>query len=123
MNFQTWLTENTTLSERTILNYSRAIDRFLDRYDEVTIENINSFISKTNRNTRTTYVKYAFRYYLIFIGKEKEYEKVVKIKIKPRKKSGTYLSNDELLYIISNIEDETYSLVALLQYITGKFQE
>ncbi|MHA1302758.1 MAG: tyrosine-type recombinase/integrase [Candidatus Heimdallarchaeaceae archaeon] len=119
MNFQTWLTENTTLSERTILNYSRTIDRFLDRYDEVTIENINNFISKVNRNTRTTYIKYAFKYYLVYIGKDDEYVKVVKIKIKPRKKTGTYLENNILLNIVFNIEDEIYRLVALLQYITG----
>jgi len=119
MKFKTWLTENTTLGERTILNYSRAIDRFLDKYNKVTIENINRFISKINRNTRTTYVKYAFRYYLTFIGKDKEYEKVVKIKTKPRKKSGNYLPNDELLNIVFNIEDKIYRLVALLQYLTG----
>jgi len=119
MNFKTWLTENTTLSERTILNYSRTIDRFLDRYDEVTIDNINSFISNINRKTRTTYIKYAFSHYLRFIGKDKEYERVVKIKMKPRKKSGNYLSNDELLDIVFNIDDEIYRLVALLQHITG----
>ena len=40
-----YLRDNTTLKDRTILNYVRTIDRFLDKYPEPTIENINKFMS------------------------------------------------------------------------------
>jgi len=118
-SFQNWLSDNTTLGERTILNYSRTIERFFDEYNDPSIENINKFISKINRNTRTTYIKYAFKYYLEFMGRFDDYKRVVGIREKPKKNNGVYLSNDELLNIVRNIEDETYRLVALLQYITG----
>lgn len=119
MEFHQWLSDNTTLGERTILNYVRTIDRFLDEYGQPTIENINNFISTTNRRTRTTYVKYAFRYYLEFIGKPEDYKKLVGVKSKPRKKTGVYISNESLMSIVSNIENETYRMVALIQYLTG----
>lgn len=119
MKFRQWLSDNTTLGERTILNYVRTIDRFLDKYEYPTVENINNFISTTNRTTRTTYVKYAFRYYLKFIGKPDDYKKLVGVKSKPKKKKGVYISNLEQMKIVSNIENETYRMVALIQYLTG----
>jgi integrase len=117
--FQEWLRNNTTLMERTILNYTRTMERFFSEHNELTVENINKFITSHTRNTRTYYIKYAFRFYLIFSGKPEMYRDIVKVKERPKKKAGIYLSKEELIDIVNNIDSIRYRFVALIQYLTG----
>lgn len=117
--FENWLRNNTTLKERTIINYRRTIERFFDGYRQPTVKNMNEFISRINRTTMTTYIKYAFKYYLRYIEKEEDYKNLVGVRVKPRKKEGVYIPKDDLLNIVMNIENRTYRLVALIQYLTG----
>lgn len=119
MNFKEWLKDNSPLMERTIIMYSRTINRFLSSYDNVDLQNINKFVTDSFRNKRSCYVKYAFKYYLEFINKEEMYKKIVPVKVSPVKKEGVYLPSKKLFKIVNGIKDETFRIVALLQYITG----
>lgn len=117
--FGNYLRNNTTIKERTILNYVRAVRRFHEKFDEANVEDINKFISGINRRTSITLVKYAFKYYLEFLGKGEDYKKLVGVRVKPRKNDGVYLPDDILINIVNNIENENYRFVARIQYLTG----
>jgi len=104
---------------RTISLYERTISFFNSEYDEPTIENINKFVTDSFRINRSYYMKYAFRTYLEYLGRAEEYTKIVKIKTKPAKREGCYLSNSEIINIILGIDDEKFMHVALAQFLTG----
>lgn len=117
--FREWLRNNTDLMERTILNYDRTIDRFHSHFFDPTVENINRFISQSTKESTSYYVKYAFKHYLEYIGKPEIYKMLVKIKQKPRKKKGCYISEDNIKRIINNITNPVHRAVAIVQYLTG----
>ncbi len=105
--------------ETTVKLYSRTVKRFLNEYGEPTLENINRFVSDSFRERNSNYVKYSFKFYLKFIGKEEIYKEIVPVKTTPRKKHGIYLSQQELLQIVKGIQPLTYRIVALVQLCTG----
>ncbi|MHA1874034.1 MAG: hypothetical protein ACTSVB_07960 [Candidatus Heimdallarchaeaceae archaeon] len=119
MSFKKWLKDNSALMERTIILYNRTVNRFLREYGEVSLETLNKFVTNSFRNKRSCYVKYAFRYYLKFIGKEELYKQIVPVKVSPVKKEGVYLPAEKLFKIVNGIQEETFRMVALLQCITG----
>lgn len=111
--FLNYLRTQTSLNERSIKFYYWVIKNFLAKYKEPTIENINARI----REYPAT--KFAFYHYLRFLGRENDYNKLIKTKPKPKEKKGVYLQKEILMKIISSIPDEKYRMVALLQYLTG----
>lgn len=126
LDFKDWMRTNTELSEGSINVYVRAINLFQRRYDHLTEHNINDFISKGFRNRRSYYMKYAFKYFLKYKGFEEDdegtpllFNKIVKVKIKPRKKLGVYVKEDMIKKIIYGIKVEKFRDIATLQYATG----
>lgn len=117
--FGNWLREHTSLLESTIDSYTRVIRRFLEGYGEVTLDNINKFVSDSFRNKRSGYVKYAFREYLRAVGQYDLYGQVVKVRHKPRKKHGTFIPQEDLLRIVNKTNPEAYRIVAMIQMCTG----
>lgn len=118
--FKDWLKNNTPLLERSVNLYSRTINRFLSEYPDPSIDNINKFISESVRIKYSFYVKYAFKFFLKFLGREDDYKNIVKVKSKPTKKAGCYVSKDILESIVNGIDDPIYRTVALIQFVTGK---
>ena len=117
--FQDWMKNKYNLMERTLLSYRRVIERFFVEYDEPTIENINKFITSSTEKSNSFYIKYAFRYYLEFIGKGDDYKLIKKIKQRPRKRVGVYVDSVKLVNLVNAIENPTHRVVAIIQYLTG----
>jgi integrase len=117
--FEDWLRNNTFLLERTIRLYVRTIERFKRLFGNPTIENINRFIIESTKERRSYYVKYVFRLYLKYLGREEDYPKLVKVRQKAKKRIGCYLAKEEIMRIIDLMTDKTYRIVALIQFLTG----
>lgn len=111
--------KNTKLLPRSISLYERTLRRFLDIYPDARVDDINAFVSESFRDKRSVYVKYAFKYFLEFQGRKKDYPKIVQVRTKPRVKKGIYISSGEIWKIINNIRDEKYRMVAIIQHLTG----
>lgn len=117
--FKEYLRNQLGLSELSIALYMRTVKRFLLKYKDPTIENINKFIIESAKNKTSYYTKFVFKHFLKYLGREQDYLKLVKVKQKSPMKRGVYLNKDELKQIIFSIPDETYRMVALIQYATG----
>lgn len=118
--FKEWLRKNTNLAESSIQLYGRTILNYLTIYDdEISLSNINDFVSKSFREKNCTYKKFAFRKYLEYIKKPSLYEKIVPVKTPPRKKMGKYLPKNMILKIIHNIRGDKFQDIAMLQFATG----
>lgn len=124
--YKEWLRSNTKLSENSISLYARTANAYFREHQELTLENINSYITRSFRQKNSNYVKYSFRPLLEFMGFElddegqpKLYKRLVKVKQRPRKKHGNYFSSKIVLQIISKIEKEELRDIARLQYATG----
>lgn len=117
--FREWLRNNTNLLDGSINLYVRTIKHFFREHQEVNKDNLNKFISDSFRDSNSFYVKYAFKHYLKFINRKSLYEGLVEVKIKPRKKLGTYLPERMIRKIILNIHKDPFMDIALLQYATG----
>ncbi|RLE45206.1 hypothetical protein DRJ16_00070 [Candidatus Woesearchaeota archaeon] len=110
---------NTTLLPRSIDLYARTIQRFLREFKEASVENANKFIAKSFREKRSYYVKYAFMHYFKYLGREEDYKKLIKTRLKPKKKKGCFLRKEELERIAFSLPTEEYRMVAIIQYLTG----
>ena len=112
-DFQNYLKTQTSLSESSVKFYCWIIKNFLAEYKEASIENMNARI----REYPTT--KFAFEHYLNFLGRKNEIHNLIKVKHRPAEKEGVYLPQEEILKIVQAIPDNTYKVVALLQFLTG----
>lgn len=131
MNFDTykykeWLRSNTKLSENSISLYGRTAQAYFKEHSELTLENINFYVTKSFREKSSLYVKYSFKPLLEFMGFELDtdgiptmYKRVVAVKQKPRKKHGKYLPAKMIRQIIEEISNEELRDIAELQYATG----
>lgn len=120
IGFRDWLRNNTNLLPSSINLYIRTINNYLNEYDdEIKIDFINEFVAESFRNKKSVYMKYAFKYYLEYIGKTDLYSKITKVKLKARKNPGKYIPDSLIKKIIFNIDDEIYRDIAMLQYATG----
>lgn len=118
--FRLWLYGNTTLKASTINLYVRTINAYLEKYNgEINIVWMNEFITDSFRKTNSPYKKYSFKFFLKFLKKSNFYEKLVKVKEKPRKNPGKYISDDMVKNIIKHIKKEKYRDIAVIQYATG----
>jgi len=124
--YKEWLRRNTKLSENSLSLYARTSIAYFREYSELTLENINAYVSKSFRKSNSNYVKYSFRPLLEYMGFElddkgvpKIYRRVVQVRQKPRKKHGTYLPAKMIRQIISKIAKEEIRDIATLQYATG----
>ena len=111
--FENYLKTQTNLSTLSIKLYVRYLRHFLLKYKEPTVENMNLAIKENPGK------KACFKHFLTFLGRVNDYKMLIKTKPKPKLKEGIYLSKEELKQIVFSIPDETYRIVALLQYCTG----
>lgn len=119
--FKDWMRSHTSLQEGSILLYARTISRFDDEYggNEVTEESLNCFVADSFRGKNSGYAKYAFKYYLEWLGMPELYKKIVKVRSNPRRKLGTFLPEGTINKLILNIADDKYKDIATLQFATG----
>lgn len=118
--FKVWMYGNSTLKPGSINLYCRTIQAYLEKYNgEINVIWINEFITDSFRKNNSPYKKYAFKFYLKYLNKSYFYEKLVKVKEKPRINPGKYVSDDIVKSIIKNIKKEKYRDVAVIQYATG----
>ena len=118
-DFKTWLIENTSLSESSILLYVRTIKHYFRHNSEISVEKFNKYISDRFREKRSYYVKYAFKYYLKYKGNKNIYSDLVSVRTQPKLKHGTYLPNNIINRIINNIPEKLYRTIGIIQYATG----
>ena len=114
----TWLNNNTNLATSSIKLYVRTIRKFC-KHNDLTQDNLNSYIANSFREVRSYYVVYALKYFLRYSKKEKYIKNLLKPKRRPRKKQGIYLPKNLIKKIILNIKNDIYSDMAMLQYTTA----
>lgn len=120
LDYKDWLRTNTSLGENSISLYARTANAFFREYDELTLESINAYVSRSFREKNSNYVKYSFKPLLEYKGMDPElYKKIVKVKQRPRKKHGNYLGLDIINKIIDNIKREEYRDITRLQLAMG----
>lgn len=118
--YESYLRKNTNLMEGSIILYLRTARNFLSLYNqEINEKNLNEFVSEGFRAKNCFYLKYALKHLLAFSGNKKLYNKIVKIKVNPKKRMGVYLSEDMVKNIIRNISDDKFQDIATLQFATG----
>ena len=111
--------ENQNLLASTAKVYWRAIQELTNAYDDnPTIEQINSFIVKKN-NSRQPHVKYAICHFLKLIGREDDYMKLTKAKLRNPIRQRNFMTKERAMEIINNIENGRHKLIAKLQINTG----
>lgn len=114
-NFEEWMNNNTSLLPRSKSQYLKIIKMFLRSYDGITIDNINKFL----REKHGHFYRFAFRYFFMFLEREKNYSSIVKIRRMPRKRHGVYAKKERLKDLIYQISKDNFRIVALIQYYTG----
>jgi integrase len=120
LSFTDWLRQNTALTESSIALYVRTINAFCVQYKELTVANLNAYISRSVRSKNCSYMKYAFKHYLTFLGHDEAmYKSLLKVKIPPRKKMGMYRDPHIVREIISLIDHERHRDKAMLQFAVG----
>jgi integrase len=117
--FEDYLRNNTTLLEGSIAKYVRTLKFFFSKFQEPSVDNFNIFITTGFRKSRSNYLRYAVKYFLLFDNRGSEYIKIVKTRIRPKKKLGTYLTKEKILELINSIAFEKYRDVARLQFALG----
>lgn len=119
-DFESWMKNNTNKAPLTIHEYVKVINKFKGKHkDKFVIEDVNKFIIDHFRKKSCTNVKYAFKYYFQFLGNEKAYSKLVKVKSVGRKKKGVHVDKPTIFKIIKNIKNPIFRDAATLQYKTG----
>ena len=119
MEFKEWMETSTKLLDSSIRVYDRTIKEYFSQHDRLELGKINEFIAHSFRQSRSPHKKYAFKHYMKFKGQTRQYKKLVKARIMPRKKKGTHLPSRTVQKIIHNIENEKCRDVATLLYATG----
>lgn len=117
--FLEYLRTQSSVSAGTILVYVRALRKFSKLFDDDSLESFNAFINSRCREVSSPYVKYAIAYYLRWVGRADDVNRLVKVRRVKVKKEGNFLSPKVLLSIVGKIKREVHSEVAFLQMITG----
>lgn len=111
-DFHNYLKLNTNLNERSIRNYVGVIKTFLNKYNEITVENMNDYIRQY------PFARYVFKYFLAFLGRESDIFKLIKAKEKTREVKGVYLDKETILSAIQKLPEKE-RVIALIQFLTG----
>ena len=111
--------ENQNLLASTAKVYWRAIKELTDAYgDNPSIDQINSFIVKKNTR-RQPHVKYAIYHFLKILGREEDYKKLTKAKLRNPIRQKNFLTKEKIMEIIDNIKNDKHRLIAKIQINTG----
>lgn len=119
--YREWLKTNTSLAMSSINLYVRTVVEYSEKHDTISVQSINEFLSYKSRTRQNIYAKYAIRYLLQCLHGEQWrqiYDKVVKVKPKPRKKVACLLDPVTINKIINAIFPDKYKHIAVLQYYT-----
>jgi len=117
--YQQRLENNPTVQFRTTRQYIKAIREMLDLHGEnPSIEQLNSFIAiKCNR--RQPYVKYAIKEYLIWVGREQDYNLLVQARTRKPVRQKVFLTRAALHDIADGVTKEPYRTIGKLQMDTA----
>ena len=123
--YRMYLMEKTTLAESSIRVYTEAIKQFLVSNPDVdNLTAYNEFIIRTGIKKRATYYYSALRHFIKFMNfepnlKEMLLENMLKPEIKDPITTRMYLTDDQRIGIINNLEKEKHQVIALIQNLTG----
>lgn len=117
-DFRAWL-DNQPLAPTSVKVYYNQVQALIGRHGaQPTVEQINAFISEKSEK-RQAHAKYAIRYYLRFLGRKKDYELLVKAKLRKPVRPKNHFTKEEVNEIAERIEKESHKALAYLQYMTG----
>jgi len=119
-DFRNYLVNNTSLMDNSIRLYVRTIRLFLIEYKgEITVENINKFITEHTRDKYSYYMKAPFKHFLEMMGTGEMFAKLKTPRHKPRKKTYNNIPVDMIVKVLNNIESPIFRLIAKIQFNTG----
>lgn len=118
-NFEDYLTINTNSSFLTIKKYKAVIRRFLLTTNlSFSIDNINNWLIEVSKKKNCNYYKYAFKHFLISIGRKELIDKLPMIRKKPRKKVFPFIPKETMNKIINSLSG-LHQKLAFLQLKLG----
>jgi integrase len=118
-DYKDYLDVNTSLAESSKKQYYSVVRIFiLDTGLSFKLNDINRFISESNKDKHCYYYKFALKKFLESIGKHNLAEKLVPVKDKPRAKQFPFIPKEKV-YKMFNAIVPKYRKIAFLQYWTG----
>ena len=115
-SYREHLKNNSGLLPRSQKKYVNIIRAFLRKQGDGEIsQEINKFLS----DREDAFYKYAFKYFLKLIEREDAYSKLIKIRIRPAKRHGVFISRADQIKILVNLPNDKCYAVAVIQFYTG----
>lgn len=121
VEFENWLRVNTAVRESTARKYGDIALKFFRKYDAMTVQNANKFITESVRGKNSYPVKYALRQLFISLGMDAEDLKksLRKVKLQPRQKKVNHVSMRKLAEIVDALKNSSDQLIGAMQKATG----
>lgn len=118
--YEDYLNISTSAGIRTIKKYVGVIKKFLltTTMDKININGINQFIHENTKHKRCNYYKYAFKHFLICLGRKDLIDQLAVVKKKPRKKVFKFIPKETMQKIINSLPG-FYQKMAFMQLKTG----
>jgi integrase len=117
-DFRTWLS-NQPLAPTSLKVYYNQVQALISRYGaQPTVEQMNSFLSEKSEK-RQAHAKYALKYFLRYLGRKKDYEQLVKVKMRKPTRKKFHFKKAEVNEIAGRIRKEDHRAIAYIQYMTG----
>lgn len=118
--YEDYLNISTSASFRTVKKYVGVIRRFLltTNMEKININDINQFLYDNTKNKRCNYYKYAFKHFLVCLGRKDLIDKLATMSKKPRKKVFKFIPKETMQKVINSLPG-IYQKLAFLQLKTG----
>lgn len=118
--FKNFLMTHQSLAESTRNAYFKAVNELINTYgEEPTMEEMNEFIAKKARK-RQPHVKYGIKLFLQCLNYSDEIiSKLIKAKVRKPIIERHFLSKDQIMEIVQQMEKEEHKAIAMIQINTG----
>jgi len=124
--FREWLKDRKFLADSSIYTYTKSLEHFLKSNPDIDkLEPYNDFLIQITIKKRTTHHFSVLKSYIEFkIDEASLKHKLIDGLVRPKirndlKQERAYLSEEELIKVINNIEDEKHQMIAVIQTFTG----
>jgi len=120
--FENWLYDNTVLQNSSIRLYCSLVKQHIEvlllSIEKKNVNIINRLLIREHRNKNNIVLKFAIVHYLRFMGLKEWIIDLVKLKRKPKKKMGSWLSSFEIDQVLKKLPF-IYAVAFRIQYETG----
>lgn len=124
--FKQWLQEKKFLAESSIYTYTKSLEHFLKSNPDIDkLEPYNDFLIKMTIKKRTTHHFSVLKSYIQFkIDDAALKNRLIEGLVRPKFRSDlaqerAYLSEEELIKVINNIQESKHQMIAVIQTFTG----